>query len=79
LVKRTQNNKPTTIGEILNNGINQLKLYMNTISKGKPINYSSSGVFDERVKITKSNPNKLKGFVILVLVFVVSCGNLLKK
>ena len=42
---------------------------MNTISKGKPINYSSSGVFDERVKIIESNPNKLKGFVILVVGF----------
>lgn len=57
------------IGEVLNNGISQLKLYMKTISKGKNINYSSSGVFDERVKITKSDPNKLKGFVILVIGF----------
>ncbi|CAB5182261.1 unnamed protein product [Rhizophagus irregularis] len=30
---------------------------------------NSSGVFDERVKITKSDPNKLKGFVILVIGF----------
>ncbi|PKY61280.1 hypothetical protein RhiirA4_486038 [Rhizophagus irregularis] len=42
---------------------------MNVISNGKTINYSSSGIFDERVKITKSNPNKLKGFVILVVGF----------
>ncbi|CAB4476785.1 unnamed protein product [Rhizophagus irregularis] len=59
----------TTIGEILNNGMNQLSLYMKTISKGRAMNYSSSGVFDERVKISKSNPNKLKGFVILVIGF----------
>ncbi|PKY46166.1 hypothetical protein RhiirA4_460975 [Rhizophagus irregularis] len=59
----------TTIGETLNNGLNQLNLYMKTISKGKAINYSSSGVFDERVKITKSKSNKLKGFVVLVIGF----------
>ncbi|CAB5182313.1 unnamed protein product [Rhizophagus irregularis] len=47
----------------------QLKSYMNTISKGKVANYSSSGVFDERIEIIKSNPNKLKGFVILVIGF----------
>ncbi|UZO14876.1 uncharacterized protein OCT59_006320 [Rhizophagus irregularis] len=42
---------------------------MNTISKGKVVNYFSSGVLDERVKTIKSNPNKLKGFVILVIGF----------
>ncbi|CAB4474450.1 unnamed protein product [Rhizophagus irregularis] len=61
--------KQTTIGEVLDNGVNQLKSYMNVISNGKTINYSSSGIFDERIKITKSNPNKLKGFVILVVGF----------
>ncbi|UZO24689.1 uncharacterized protein OCT59_016984 [Rhizophagus irregularis] len=68
----SKNDKKTnliTIGETLNNGLNQLNSYMKTISKGKAINYSSSGVFDERVKITKSKPNKLKGFVILVIGF----------
>ncbi|CAB4380792.1 unnamed protein product [Rhizophagus irregularis] len=61
--------KQTTIGEVLDNGVNQLKSYMNVISNGKTINYSSSGIFDERIKITKSTPNKLKGFVILVVGF----------
>ncbi|GBC30837.2 bromodomain-containing protein [Rhizophagus irregularis DAOM 181602=DAOM 197198] len=61
--------KQTTIGEVLDNGVNQLKSYMNVISNGKTINYSSSGIFDEQIKITKSNPNKLKGFVILVVGF----------
>ncbi|PKC60880.1 hypothetical protein RhiirA1_467397 [Rhizophagus irregularis] len=68
----SKNDKKTnliTIGETLNNGLNQLNSYMKTISKGKAINYSSSGVFDERVQITKSKPNKLKGFVILVIGF----------
>ncbi|PKK68612.1 hypothetical protein RhiirC2_713260 [Rhizophagus irregularis] len=64
--KELKKTNQTTIGEILNNGISQLKSYMNTISKGKVANYSSSGVFDERIEIIKSNPNKLKGFVILV-------------
>ncbi|GBC03024.1 hypothetical protein RclHR1_04940004 [Rhizophagus clarus] len=61
----------TTIEEVLDNGINQLILYMNIISKGKVANYSSSGVFDKRVRITKSNsnPSKLIGFVILVIGF----------
>ncbi|GBC08890.1 hypothetical protein RclHR1_08470001 [Rhizophagus clarus] len=67
--KEYKETKQITIGEVLNNGIIQLRSYMNIISKGKPANYSSSGVFDERVKITKSNPNKLKGFVILVVGF----------
>ena len=59
----------TTIHEVLNNGVNQLKSYMNTISKGQAINYSDSGVFDERIKITKSDPHRLKGFVLLVIGF----------
>ncbi|RGB42770.1 hypothetical protein C1646_750513 [Rhizophagus diaphanus] len=61
--------KQITIEEVLNNGVNQLKSYMNIISKGKSIDYYSSGIFDKRIKITKSNPNKLKGFVILVIGF----------
>ncbi|PKY57159.1 hypothetical protein RhiirA4_478027 [Rhizophagus irregularis] len=59
----------TTIGEILNNGIDQLNSYMKVISKGKATNYSSSGIFDRRIKVSKSNPNKLKGFVVLVIGF----------
>ncbi|CAB4480611.1 unnamed protein product [Rhizophagus irregularis] len=67
--KEYKETKQTTIGEILDNGVNQLKSYMNIISKGKTSNYSSSGIFDKRIKITKSNPNKLSGFVILVISF----------
>ncbi|GET01607.1 hypothetical protein GLOIN_2v1476919 [Rhizophagus clarus] len=59
----------TTISETLENGINQLRSYMIVIAKGKPTDYSSSGIVDKRVKITKSYPNKLKGFVILVIGF----------
>ncbi|GES84220.1 hypothetical protein GLOIN_2v1781474 [Rhizophagus clarus] len=57
------------ISEMLENGINQLRSYMNVIAKGKTTDYSSSGIIDKRVKTTKSNPNKLKGFVILVIGF----------
>ncbi|CAB4473900.1 unnamed protein product [Rhizophagus irregularis] len=67
--KELKKTNQITIGEILNNGISQLKSYMNTISKGKVANYSSSGVFDERIETINSNPNKLKGFVILVIGF----------
>ncbi|GBB91294.1 hypothetical protein RclHR1_01850004 [Rhizophagus clarus] len=67
--KEHQETKQITLGEILNNGINQLRSYMDVISKGKPVDYYSSGVFDKRIKITKSNPNKLKGFVVLVVGF----------
>jgi hypothetical protein len=42
---------------------------MNVVSKGKATDYASSGVIDERVKVIKTNPNKLKGFVILVVGF----------
>ncbi|PKC12816.1 hypothetical protein RhiirA5_411350 [Rhizophagus irregularis] len=60
-----------TIGEILNNRIDQLNSYMKVISKGKATNYSSSGIFDRRIKVSKSNnPNKLKGFVVLVIGFL---------
>ncbi|PKY57830.1 hypothetical protein RhiirA4_479203 [Rhizophagus irregularis] len=68
-LKEYEETKQTTIGEVLDNGVDQLKTYMNIISKGKIINYSSSGIFDKRVKITESNPTKLKGFVILVIGF----------
>ncbi|GES87234.1 hypothetical protein GLOIN_2v1476919 [Rhizophagus clarus] len=57
------------IGEVLNIGIDQLKSYINIISKGRPVDYFSSGVFDERIKITKSESNILKGYVILVIGF----------
>jgi hypothetical protein len=59
----------TTIGEILDSGLSQLNSYMNVVSKGKTTDYASSGVIDERIKVIKSNPNKLKGFVILVVGF----------
>ncbi|UZO06775.1 uncharacterized protein OCT59_027084 [Rhizophagus irregularis] len=69
-LKENKKTNKITVGEVLNNGISLLKQYMNTISKGKNVNYSSSGVFDKHVKITASNnPNKLKGFVILVVGF----------
>ncbi|CAB4478397.1 unnamed protein product [Rhizophagus irregularis] len=68
--KEHKETKQTTIEEVLDNGINQLELYMNIISKGKTSDYYSSGIFDKRIKITKSDsPNKLKGFVILVIGF----------
>ncbi|GES87594.1 bromodomain-containing protein [Rhizophagus clarus] len=40
--KEYKETKQITIGEVLNNGINQLESYMNIISNGKPINYTSS-------------------------------------
>ncbi|RGB23689.1 hypothetical protein C1646_774151 [Rhizophagus diaphanus] len=67
--KENKKTNITTIGEILNNGIDQLNSYMKVISKGKATNYSSSGIFDRRIKVSKSNPNKLKGFVVLVIGF----------
>ncbi|RGB27922.1 hypothetical protein C1646_768466 [Rhizophagus diaphanus] len=67
--KEHKRTNQTTIGEVLNSGIRQLESYMNTIAKGRVADYFSSGIFDERVKIVKSNPNKLKGFVILVIGF----------
>ncbi|GET02190.1 hypothetical protein GLOIN_2v1781474 [Rhizophagus clarus] len=67
--KEHNKTKQMTISEMLENGINQLRSYMNVIAKGKTMDYSSSGIIDKRVKITKSNSNKLKGFVILVIGF----------
>ncbi|CAB4418891.1 unnamed protein product [Rhizophagus irregularis] len=54
-LKNIKEQTQTTIGEVLNSGISQLESYMNTISKGRVVDYSSSGIFDERVKIVKSN------------------------
>ncbi|GET03066.1 bromodomain-containing protein [Rhizophagus clarus] len=56
-------------GDVLNNRIDQLRSYVNIVSKGRPVDYFSSGVFDERIKITKSEYNILKGYVILVIGF----------
>ncbi|PKC00427.1 hypothetical protein RhiirA5_428214 [Rhizophagus irregularis] len=72
--KEHNETRQTTIKDILNNGVNQLKSYMNIISKGKTIDYYSSGIFDKRIKITKSNSNKLEGFVILGLNISVNKG-----
>ncbi|EXX61386.1 uncharacterized protein OCT59_015242 [Rhizophagus irregularis] len=57
--KEYNETKKITIEEILNNGIKQLKSYMNIISKGNSNDYYSSGIFDKRIKITKSNPKFL--------------------
>ncbi|PKK63570.1 hypothetical protein RhiirC2_716889 [Rhizophagus irregularis] len=67
--KEHNETRQTTIEDILNNGVNQLKSYMNIISKGKTIDYYSSGIFDKQIKITKSKKKKLEGFVILVIGF----------
>ncbi|GES74628.1 hypothetical protein GLOIN_2v1781474 [Rhizophagus clarus] len=67
--KEYKKTNQTTIGDVLNNGIDQLRSYVNIISKGRPVDYSNSGVFDERIKITKSEYNILKGYVILVIGF----------
>ncbi|CAB4381601.1 unnamed protein product [Rhizophagus irregularis] len=58
----------TTINDILNNGAKQLERYMRIIAKGQANKYST-GVCDERIKIINSNPNKLIGFVIVVIGF----------
>ncbi|GES74636.1 hypothetical protein GLOIN_2v1480379 [Rhizophagus clarus] len=67
--KEHKKTNQTTIGDVLNNGIDQLRSYVNIISKGRPVDYTSSGVFDKRIKITKSEYNILKGYVILVIGF----------
>ncbi|CAG8759371.1 34640_t:CDS:2 [Gigaspora margarita] len=55
-----------TIRGIINDGINRLRSYM---SKGHTVGYSTSGVFDERIKTIKPGPNKLEGFIIVVIGF----------
>lgn len=67
-VKEINEWRQTTIGEILNNGIKQLENYIDIIAKGQATKYSA-GVYDERIKIINSDPNKLIGFVILVVGF----------
>ncbi|CAB4477931.1 unnamed protein product [Rhizophagus irregularis] len=47
--KEHKRTNQTTIGEVLNSGISQLESYMNTILKGRVVDYSGSGIFDERV------------------------------
>ncbi|UZO27702.1 uncharacterized protein OCT59_019891 [Rhizophagus irregularis] len=58
----------TTINDVLNDGTKQLERYTKIIAKGKANKYSA-GVCDERIKIINSNPNKLIGFVIVVIGF----------
>lgn len=55
-----------TIRGIINDGIKRLRSYM---SKGHTVGYSTSGVFDERIKTIKPGPNKLEGFIIVVIGF----------
>ncbi|GBC38231.2 uncharacterized protein OCT59_005974 [Rhizophagus irregularis] len=66
--KKTNKYIRTTINDVLNNGAKQLERYMRIISKGQANKYST-GVCDERIKIVNSNPNKLIGFVIVVIGF----------
>jgi hypothetical protein len=66
--KKTNKYICTTINDILNNGAKQLERYMRIIAKGQANKYST-GVCDERIKIINSNPNKLIGFVIVVIGF----------
>ncbi|CAB5367016.1 unnamed protein product [Rhizophagus irregularis] len=58
----------TTINDVLNDGTKQLERYTKIIAKGKANKYSA-GVYDERIKIINSNPNKLIGFIIVVIGF----------
>ncbi|CAG8795268.1 12071_t:CDS:2, partial [Cetraspora pellucida] len=39
------------------------------LAKSHAVGYSTLGVFDERIKIIKSGPNKLEGFIIMVVGF----------
>ncbi|CAB4399584.1 unnamed protein product [Rhizophagus irregularis] len=66
--KKTNKYIHTTINDVLNNGEKQLERYMRIIAKGQANKYST-GVCDERIKIINSNPNKLIGFVIVVIGF----------
>ncbi|GET60336.1 hypothetical protein GLOIN_2v1476919 [Rhizophagus irregularis DAOM 181602=DAOM 197198] len=63
--KEYKRTNQTTIGEVLNSGISQLESYMNTISKGRVVDYSSSGIFDERVKILSDYQSKQSSVKIL--------------
>ncbi|GES85176.1 hypothetical protein GLOIN_2v1774865 [Rhizophagus clarus] len=61
--------KETTIGEVLNNGIRQLERYMDMVAKGQATK-NSVGIYDDRIKvINSSSPNKIMGFIILVIGF----------
>ncbi|RGB41552.1 hypothetical protein C1646_751974 [Rhizophagus diaphanus] len=66
--KKTNKYVRTTINDVLNNGAKQLERYIRIIAKGQANKYST-GVCDERIKIINSNPNKLIGFVIVVIGF----------
>lgn len=54
----------TTVGEIMNNGIQQLQNYIGIIAKGSVKGYSDSGVLDPRVGVTKDS-GQLMGYVIM--------------
>ncbi|GBB93009.1 hypothetical protein RclHR1_00210005 [Rhizophagus clarus] len=56
----------TTVGEIMNNGIQQLQNYIEIIAKGSVKGYQDSGVLDSRVDIkTAKGSGRLMGYVIM--------------
>ena len=56
----------TTVGEIIEGGLEQLKRYMETIAKGHVLTYADSGIFDKRVSV-RSGTCILAGYVIMVI------------
>ncbi|RGB31175.1 hypothetical protein C1646_764386 [Rhizophagus diaphanus] len=66
--KKVNKYEQTTINELLYKGMKQLRGYIEIIAKGQA-NKDSTGVCDKQIKIINSNPNKLIGFVIVVIGF----------
>lgn len=54
----------TTVGKILEDGMIQLKSYMDTVAKGKVKERTDSGILDRRVETDKGS-DQLKGHVIV--------------
>ena len=56
----------TTLGSIMEDGLQQLKRYMNTIALGTPKSYYGSGVLDSRVNID-TGLDGLQGYVVMAI------------
>ncbi|RUS34283.1 hypothetical protein BC938DRAFT_481471 [Jimgerdemannia flammicorona] len=65
--KEKKKSELMTVRDIVRNAETQLIAYMETIVKGEVMGYHESGVFDERVRVTESGRDRLKGHVIVVV------------
>src|SRR5205823_12302439 len=53
-----------TVGSILEDGVEQLTMYMETVAKGQTNNWNDSGILDKRIKVGDGS-DFLQGHVVM--------------